>query len=150
MELQVNNIQHQLAMTVSPLGLEIQALEGPHLELEVKVQDLLPEPLLVVVQEQDHLQEPLLLVVVLLILVSRSMRDRFNQHNDRVIPLKKCSELIVAVLYKIKNAARVNTKFGPSIRVETHYPQSPTGNVFLLLLARFRDLSNRDLDEINA
>lgn len=78
-----------------------------------------------------------------------TFRERFNRRNQRVIPLRHASELIVGQLYTIVNMQRVNTKYGSSIRAELVDDRSPVNRSFLFLPTRFRDTSEDDLRQMN-
>ncbi|KAK3919256.1 ATP-dependent DNA helicase [Frankliniella fusca] len=77
-------------------------------------------------------------------------RERFNNRNQQVTPLRKCSELVPGRRYKIMNLSRTNTQYGPAIRALIEDDRSPTGRSFIYLPVRFRSMSDEDITELNS
>ncbi len=77
-------------------------------------------------------------------------RERFNQRNQQVTPLRKCSELIPGRRYQILELSRSNTQYGPAIRATIIDDRSPTGRSFVYLPTRFRSMSDEDIAELNS
>ncbi|KAK3921474.1 ATP-dependent DNA helicase [Frankliniella fusca] len=76
-------------------------------------------------------------------------RERFNNRNQQVVPLRKCSELVPGRRYQIINLSRTNTQYGSAIRALISDDRSPTGRSFIYLPVRFRSMSDEDLNELN-
>ncbi|KAK3929432.1 ATP-dependent DNA helicase PIF6, partial [Frankliniella fusca] len=76
-------------------------------------------------------------------------RERFNNRNQQVTPLRKCSELIPGRRYQILEISRTNTQYGPAIRATIIDDRSPTGRSFVYLPTRFRSMSDEDICELN-
>lgn len=76
-------------------------------------------------------------------------KERFNNRNHQVTPLRKCSELIPGRKYQITLLSRTNTQYGSAIRATILDDRSPTGRSFLYLPVRFRSMSDEDLTELN-
>lgn len=80
---------------------------------------------------------------------SNDATGRFNRRNERVTPLRRCSELVVGQPYVVLSIARTNTQYGVAIRAELLDDRSPTGRSFVFLPVRFRDMPDADIQELN-
>ncbi|KAK3924651.1 ATP-dependent DNA helicase, partial [Frankliniella fusca] len=85
-------------------------------------------------------------------------RERFNNRNQQVTPLRKCSELIPGRRYQILEISRTNTQYGPAIRATIIDDRSPTGRTHLpiqqggrlVLYPGLHQSSKRFLEEVLA